>query len=69
MEQKKEKEIKLKAKAFLFTLFKINEWGPILEYLQSLKGRNYMLVSREFAPTTGSEHYHIYVQFKYTATL
>ena len=69
MEQKKEKEIKLKAKAFLFTLFKINEWGPILEYLQSLKGRNYMLVSREFAPTTGNEHYHIYVQFKYTATL
>jgi len=69
MEQEKEKEIKLKAKAFLFTLFHINEWGPILEYLQSLKGRNYMLVSREFAPKTGNEHYHIYVQFKYTTTL
>ena len=69
MEQKKEKEIKLKAKAFLFTLFKINEWGPILEYLQSLTSRNYLLVSREFAPKTGSEHYHIYIQFKYTVTL
>ena len=69
MEQEKEKEIKLKAKAFLFTLFKIEQWGPILEYLQSLKGRNYMLVSREFAPKTNNEHYHIYIQFKYTVTL
>ena len=64
-----EKEKALKSKAFLFTLFHINEWGPILEYLRSLKGRNYMIASREFAPKTGAEHYHIYVQFEFTVTL
>ena len=51
------------SKAYQLTINKISDWGPILEYLRSLKSRNYMIACRELAPTTGHEHYHVYVQF------
>lgn len=56
-------------KAYQFTLFKIEEWGAILEYLQSLTSINYMIASREFAPKTGAEHYHVYIQLKHSMKL
>ena len=56
-------------KAYQLTINKISDWGAILEYLQSLTSINYMIACREFAPKTQKEHYHVYIQFKYSMTL
>ena len=56
-------------KAYQLTINKISDWGAILEYLQSLTSINYMIACREFAPKTGKEYYHVYIQFKYSMTL
>ena len=56
-------------KAYQLTINKIDDWGAILEYLQSLTSINYMIACREFAPKTGKEHYHVYIQLKYSMTL
>ena len=56
-------------KAYQLTINKIEDWGAILEYLQSLTSLNYMIACREFAPKTGKEHYHVYIQLKYSMTL
>ena len=56
-------------KAYQLTLNKIDDWGAIFEYLQSLTSFNYMIACREFAPKTGKEHYHVYIQFKYSMNL
>ena len=53
-------------KAYQLTINKISDWGAILEYLQSLTSINYMIACREFAPKTQKEHYHVYIQFKYS---
>lgn len=57
------------SKAYQLTINKISDWGPILEYLQSLKSINYIIACREFAPTTKKEHYHVYIQFKFSMNL
>ena len=56
-------------KHYQLTINKISEWGTILAYLQSLTSVNYMIACREFAPKTGKEHYHVYIQFKYSMNL
>ena len=56
-------------KAYQLTINKISDWGEILAYLQSLTSVNYMIACREFAPKTGKEHYHVYIQFKYSMNL
>ena len=56
-------------KAYQLTINKIDDWGAILEYLQSLASINYMIACREFAPKTGKEHYHVYIQLKCSLTL
>ena len=57
------------SKAYQLTINKISDWGPILEYLQSLTSKNYMIACREFAPSTGKEHYHVYIQFRFSIQL
>lgn len=56
-------------KAYQLTINKIDDWGAILEYLQSLTSINYMIACQEFAPKTGKEHYHVYIQLKCSMTL
>lgn len=56
-------------KHYQLTINKISDWGAILEYLQSLTSINYMIACREFAPKTQKEHYHVYIQFKYSMNL
>ena len=57
------------SKAYQLTINKISDWGAILEYLQSLSSINYMIACREFAPKTNKEHYHVYIQFRFSMKL
>ena len=56
-------------KAYQLTINKISDWGGILEYLQSLTSINYIIACREYAPTTKKEHYHVYIQLKFSMNL
>lgn len=57
------------SKAYQLTINKISDWGAILEYLRSLSSINYMIACREFAPKTNKEHYHVYIQFRFSMKL
>lgn len=50
-------------RAFQLTINKVEEWGPILQYLESLS-YNYIIACQEFAPKTNHEHIHVYIQLK-----
>ena len=53
-----------KGQNFQLTLNEPNKWNDLRLYITSLKGMNYIIACREFAPSTHHEHIHCYVQFK-----
>lgn len=61
MEAKVAKNSKI-AKAFLLTCNEEDVFGDVIAYVRSLSP-NYMLASKECAPTTGHVHMHLYAQF------
>lgn len=53
-----------KHRHYLLTLNEVEKFDKLKQYLTGLKSTNYIIASKEIAPTTGHEHIHIYVQFK-----
>ena len=51
------------AKAFQLTLNQVECFDAVRDYLLGLKMLNYVIACREFAPTTGHLHIHVYAQF------
>ena len=47
----------------LFTLFNIDKYPDIRQYLTNLKNFQYLISAKEICPDTGREHIHIFVQF------
>ena len=60
---------KKKSRNFLLTLNQVEKWNDLYGYIKSLGLFNYIIASKEFAPTTGHEHIHCYVQFKNSISL
>ena len=58
-----EPRFNLKARHFQLTLNQPEHYDEIKEYLTNLKQFRYLISCKEYAPTTGKEHIHIYVQF------
>lgn len=48
----------------LFTLFDIDKYQQIRQYLTNLKNFQYLVAAKEICPETKREHIHIYCQFK-----
>lgn len=51
------------ARHFQITLNDVNKFDSLKSYLIKSKMLNYIIASKEIAPTTGHEHIHIYVQY------
>ena len=58
-----EPRFNLKARHFQLTLNQPEHYDEIKDYLTKLKQFRYLISCKEYAPTTGKEHIHIYVQF------
>lgn len=58
-----------KAKDYQITLNQIDKWEKVSAYILSLKGLSYLIAGKEKAPSTGHEHIHCYIQFKYSISL
>ena len=56
------------AKAFLLTCNEESHFADVIAYVRSLSP-NYMVASKEIAPTTGHVHMHLYAQFVNTRRL
>lgn len=52
-----------RSRHFQLTLNQPEKYDNLKEYLSNLKQFRYLISCKEFAPTTGKEHIHIYVQF------
>ena len=53
----------LTGRHFQLTLNNVNKFDSLKSYLLKSKMLNYIIASKEKAPTTGHEHIHIYVQY------
>lgn len=58
-----EPRFNLKGRHFQLTLNQPEHYDEVKNYLTNLKQFRYLISCREYAPTTGKEHIHIYVQF------
>ena len=52
-----------KARSYLFTLNEPSKYELLKNHLTGLKTLTYLISAREYAPTTGHEHIHIYAHF------
>ena len=76
MNKKNGKQTKIKTKLktpkknlFLLTLNEVDKWDELLEYLLHFNSLNYLLASKEKAPTTEHEHIHCMAQFSSSISL
>lgn len=54
----------IRARAFLFTINQVETYEAFEECFKKLKSCDYYVSAREFAPTTGHEHIHVYAHFE-----
>lgn len=55
-----------RARAFQLTLNEPEKYYELITELKKLKTMDYLISCKEFAPTTGHEHIHIYIHFTQT---
>ena len=58
-----EPKFNLRGRHFQLTLNQPENYEEVKSYLTKLKQFRYLISCKEYAPTTGKEHIHIYVQF------
>lgn len=63
------KGVKIRGRAFQFTLNNIETYDKIKEKLTMYSTLKYFISCKETAPTTGHEHIHIYTQFSQPKTI
>lgn len=57
-------ELKIRSRAFLFTVHEIEKYENIKNHFINLKSCDYLISCLETCPTTGKQHMHVYVHMK-----